>query len=48
LKGVPTVSAELQHATVKTQVGVRVRGFKIEVVPECQTRAEHLEKTEVW
>jgi hypothetical protein len=47
LKGVSTVSAELQYAAVEAEVGVRVRGFKIEVLPEGQTWGEPFEKSEL-
>lgn len=48
LKRISTVTADLQHAAVETHIGIRVGRFKIEVVPECQARVEHLKKTEVW
>jgi hypothetical protein len=44
LKRVSIVSAELQHAAVETEVGVRVRGFKIEVLPKGQTWLATLEE----
>ena len=48
LKRASTVSTDLQHAAIESEVGIRVRRFKIEVVPECQARVEHLEKKQVW
>jgi hypothetical protein len=47
LKGVSTVSAELQYATVEPEVGIRLRGFEIEVLPKGQTWGEPLEKSEL-
>jgi hypothetical protein len=47
LKRVSIISAELQHAAVEAQVGIRVRCFKIEVLPECQTWKATLEKIEL-
>jgi hypothetical protein len=38
LKRVSTVKANLQHATVETQVGIHARCFKVEVVPKGQLR----------
>jgi hypothetical protein len=37
LKRVSIVSAELQHAAVEAQIGIRLRCFKIEVLPKGQT-----------
>jgi hypothetical protein len=34
LKSVSTISAELKHAPIETEIGINVRGFKVEVVPE--------------
>jgi hypothetical protein len=48
LKCISAVSAKLQHATVKAEVRVHVRRFKVEVLPERQLRGEPLEKTNVW
>jgi len=48
LKCISAVSAKLQHATVKAEVRVHVRRFKIEVLPERQLRGEPFEKTKVW
>jgi hypothetical protein len=47
LKGVSAISTELQHAAVEAEVGIAVRGFKIEVLPEGQTWVEPLEKSEL-
>jgi hypothetical protein len=47
LKGVSTVSAKLQYTAIEAQVGVRVRGFKIEVLPEGQTWGHALKKSEL-
>jgi hypothetical protein len=46
LKRIPTIRADLQHATVETEVWIRIRCFKIEVVPECQSRGKNLEKNQ--
>jgi hypothetical protein len=46
LKCVSTVSAEFKHATVETEVRIRVRCFKIEIVPECQSRRKYLEENQ--
>ena len=34
LKCISAISAELQHAPVETYIGINIRGFEIEVVPE--------------
>ena len=47
LKSISPVGAEFQHATVETEIRIRIRCFKIEVVPECQSRAKNLEKNEI-
>ena len=44
MKRVSIVSAELQHATVEAQIRIRLRGFKIEVLPKGQTCKSTLEK----
>jgi hypothetical protein len=38
LKCVSTVSADLQHAAVKSYIGIYVRCFKVEVLPEGYLR----------
>ncbi len=38
LKRVSTVGADLQHAPVKSYVGIYVRCFKVEVLPEGYLR----------
>jgi hypothetical protein len=48
LKCISAVSAKLQHAAVKPDVGIHVGCFKIEVLPERQLRGESLEETHVW
>ena len=47
LKGISTVSAELQYAAVETQGRIWIGGLKVEVVPEGQPRGEPLEKSEL-
>jgi hypothetical protein len=47
LKGASTISAELQHPAIKTEVSVRLRGFKIEVLPKGQTRGDPLKESEL-
>ena len=37
MKRVSIVSAELQHAAVEAQIGIRLRRVKIEVLPKGQT-----------
>jgi hypothetical protein len=44
LKRVSIVSAELQHAAVEAQIGIRLRCFKIEVLPKSQTWTATLEE----
>jgi hypothetical protein len=44
LKRIPAVTAELQHAAVEAQIGIRFRCFKIEVLPERQTWKATLEE----
>jgi hypothetical protein len=44
LKCISIVSAELQHAAVEAQIGIRIRCFKIEVLPEGQTWRATLEE----
>jgi hypothetical protein len=34
VKCVSTIGTQLQHAAVETDIGINVRGFKVEVVPE--------------
>jgi hypothetical protein len=46
LKSISAVGAEFQHATVETEVWIRIRCFKVEVVPECQSRGKNLEKNQ--
>jgi hypothetical protein len=47
LKRISTISAELQHAAVKPESRIRIGCFKIEVVPESQTRGTALEETKL-
>jgi hypothetical protein len=44
LKRIPAVAAELQHAAVEAQIGIRLRCFKIEVLPKGQTWRDTLEE----
>jgi hypothetical protein len=44
LKRVSIVSAELQHAAVEAKIGIRLRCFKIEVLPKGQTWRATLEE----
>jgi hypothetical protein len=44
LKRIATVSAELQDAAVEAQIGIRIRCFKIEVLPKHQTWIGTLEE----
>jgi len=44
LKSISTVGAQFQYATVETEIRICIRCFKIEVVPERQSRAKNLEK----
>src|SRR5882724_11710742 len=46
LKRVSAVSAHLQHTAIKSQAGIRVRRFKVEVMPESQNWVNPLEKAE--
>jgi hypothetical protein len=48
LKGISTVSALLEHTPVKSDIGINVRGFKDEVVPECQLRCESFKENKGW
>ena len=48
LKGISTVSALLEHSPVKSDIGINVRGFKDEVVPECQLRCESFKENKGW
>jgi len=48
LKGSSTVSAQLEHAAVETQVRICIGCFKIEIVPESHARGTALEKSELW
>jgi hypothetical protein len=48
LKGSSAVSAQLQHAAVESESRIRIRCFKIEVVPESHACGTALEKTELW
>lgn len=36
---IATVSAELEHATVKPHIGIGVGCFQVKIVPECQLTA---------
>jgi hypothetical protein len=47
LKGSSAISAELQHATVKTDIRIRIRGFEVEIVSETQTCGTALEETKL-
>ena len=49
LKCISTVSAELKHTTIEPDSGVDLRGFKIEIVPECQlaTAAEEINRQRI-
>jgi hypothetical protein len=43
-----TVNADLQHAAIKAEIGILVRGFEIEVMPECQLLGDRLKDSEAW
>jgi hypothetical protein len=44
LKRASIIGAELQHAPVEAEIGIRLRSFKIEVLPKGQTWKPTLEE----
>ena len=48
LERLSLVNADLQHATIKTEIGIFGRGFEIEVMSEGQLLADRLEDSEAW
>jgi hypothetical protein len=46
LKCVSAVSTELQYTAIETEIGINVRSFKVEIVPERQLRATAFKKGE--
>ena len=48
LECISAIGANLQHTTVKAQIRVHIRCFKIKVVPECQLRDVPLENSDIY